>query len=205
MGGFADRVETDLAFRLFPIRAGLRILDVGCGTGNFSLKLAKAGCLVTGIDASAAMLAVARDKAGREGAAITFREMDAGRLSFPDGAFDGAISMAAFEFIKEPVQALHEMLRVVKKGGYVLIGTINKESAWGRLYLSEAYRRETVFKYADFRTLAEMENWRKDLLVETGECLFVPPDAPEDDFRPAMERALSGTERGGFICALWRR
>lgn len=204
MGGFADKVQTDLAFRLFPIQAGQRILDVGCGTGNFCLKLAKAGCRVTGVDVSAAMLAIARDKAARAGADITFREMDAGRLSFPDGAFDGAISMAAFEFIKEPVQALHEMLRVVKRGGCVLIGAINKESAWGRLYLSEAYQRDTIFRHADLKTLAEMRNWRGDLLAGTGECLFVPPDAPEEDFRPEMERSLAKTERGGFICALWK-
>lgn len=204
MGAFVDQVETDLAFRLFPVEAGRRILDCGCGTGNFSLKLAKKGCLVTGVDISRAMLAIAEEKARREGENIVFREMDAERLSFPDQSFDGVFSMAAFEFLTEPVKALHEMLRVVKQGGYVLVGTINKESAWGRLYLSDEWR-ESIFKHASFKTQLEMRGWREDLLVDMGECLFVPPDAPEDSFTPESELALSARERGGFICALWRK
>ncbi|MGB4131105.1 MAG: methyltransferase domain-containing protein, partial [Tepidanaerobacteraceae bacterium] len=50
MGAFADMVQTKLAFELFEPKKGMHVLDVGCGTGNFSIKLAKMGLKVTGID-----------------------------------------------------------------------------------------------------------------------------------------------------------
>ncbi|AMP20963.1 hypothetical protein AZF37_07130 [endosymbiont 'TC1' of Trimyema compressum] len=56
LGKYADVVETAIAFDLLKPQKGMRILDVGCGTGNFSIKLAKLGCEVTGIDVSEEML-----------------------------------------------------------------------------------------------------------------------------------------------------
>ena len=47
LGRFADDVETRLAFDLFKPLKGMKILDAGCGTGNFSIKLAEAGAFVT--------------------------------------------------------------------------------------------------------------------------------------------------------------
>ena len=69
LGSFADEVEIALAFGLFEVRPGDLILDAGCGTGNFSLKLARKGARVVGVDISPDMLALAREKAAREGPA----------------------------------------------------------------------------------------------------------------------------------------
>ena len=63
-GSFIDKVETDLAFKLFKVEKGMTY-DIGCGTGNFSIKLAEMGCKVTGIDISDKMLDIAQK--GREG------------------------------------------------------------------------------------------------------------------------------------------
>ena len=51
-GSFVDKVETELAFKLLEIKRGMKVLDFGCGTGNFSIKLDKMGCNVTGVDVS---------------------------------------------------------------------------------------------------------------------------------------------------------
>lgn len=205
IGNFADEVETRLAFDLFVPAQGMRVLDVGCGTGNFSIKLAQKRCKVTGIDISEKMLDIAREKAKMAGFNIEFKKMDVYNLDFPSESFDAVFSMAAFEFIKEPQKAFNEMYRVLVPGGQLLIGTIHKDSAWGRLYTKQAKSPDSIFRFADFKTLKELEDLDREHLVKSGECLFIPPDAPMDKISREEEQRLSRLERGGFICTLWRK
>lgn len=205
LGGFVDQVETDLAFSLFKPGPGMKILDVGCGTGNFSIKLAEAGCKVTGIDKSEEMLSIARKKAKDKGLDIDFRVMDVYDLDFPDESFDAVFSMAAFEFIKEPQKAYDEMYRVLKGNSHLLIGTINKDSKWGDLYLSEEFQENSAFKYADFKTMEDLKSWNAEEVIANGECLFIPPNTPEKDISLSLEEELSKSESGGYICALWKK
>lgn len=205
IGKFADEVETRLAFDMFLPRRGSRVLDVGCGTGNFSIKLAGYGCHVTGVDLSEKMLEIAKSKAKREKRDITFLPMDVYHLKFPDGYFDDVFSMAAFEFIKKPKKAYNEMFRVLKPGGRLLIGTINPESRWGDMYKSDGFQKNSVFKHAMFITLQQLTDLDKENLMDTGECLFVSPDADEKDINWDEEKSLSKKERGGFICATWKK
>ncbi len=205
MGDFIDQVETGLAFNLFSVKKGMKVLDIGCGTGNFSMKLAQKGCKVTGVDISEDMLSVAREKAKESGLDIEYYPVDVYDLKFKDECFDAIFSMAAFEFIKEPQKAMDEIFRVAKKGSEILIGTINKDSQWGELYLSESFQENSVFKYADFKTLDHFRSLKDDNLMDTGECLFISPDAKEQDIDMENERVLSNSNRGGFICALWKK
>ena len=205
MGGFADEVETRLALDMFLPCKNHRVLDVGCGTGNFSIKLARLGCRVTGIDLSGKMLAVARRKAKQQAPDITFKRMDVYSLEFPDGYFDDVFSMAAFEFITEPRRAYSEMFRVLKPGGRLLIGTINPESKWGAMYKNEEFQRNSVFKHASFITMKELIGLDRNNLQKTGECLFIPPDTDEKNISWDEEKRFSNKERGGFMCALWKK
>lgn len=205
LGEFVDKVETELAFSLFKPTPGMKILDVGCGTGNFSIKLAEMGCKVTGIDKSEKMLEKARQKAKDRGLDIEFRIMDVYNIDFPDESFDGVFSMAAFEFVNKAQEAYNEMYRVLKKDGYLLIGTINKESKWGDLYLSKPFQENSVFKYADFKSMDDMKSWDSENVVDSGEALFIPPETGEKDVSIELEKQLSSSERGGFICVLWKK
>jgi len=206
-GSFVDTVETGLAFKLIKVEKGMKVLDVGCGTGNFSIKLAKMGCDVTGIDISDNMLEIARKKAEAENLGIKFLHMDLNDLNFIENEFDAVFSMAAFEFVddEDAPNALEGMLNVVKKGGQVLIGTISSNSSWGELYQDESFMKNTVFEYAKFKTLDDMKNWNKEKLVDFGQCLFISPLSPEEDYNYEKENELAGTAVGGYICALWKK
>ncbi len=224
LGSFADEVETALAFGLFEVRPGALILDAGCGTGNFSLKLARKGALVAGIDLSPGMLTLGREKAAREGLLgdsakrfsplekggrggwITFSLMDIYRLDFPPDCFDGVVSMAAFEFIHEPQRAFGELMRVLKPGGALLIGTISRDSAWGIQYMKQAQRKGSIFRHARFITLKELKALDQENLVGSGECLFIEPGASPERISVEEEERMSLTgAKGGFIAASWRK
>jgi len=205
MGRHVDYVETSCALGLLQPFSGMKILDAGCGTGNFSLKLARIGCRVTGIDVSEKMLAFAEQKAREEKLDVDFRIMDVCSLSFGDETFDAVTSMAAFEFLNDPELAMEEMFRILKKNGALLIGTINKESPWGELYRALAKKDGNVFRHARLKTEEDLRKFTPSSLVAVEECLFAPPDAKEDDLSREKEIEFSDNGRGGFLCALWKK
>lgn len=205
LGSFVDEVETDCALSLFKPQNNQNILDAGCGTGNFSIKLAQKGATVTGIDVSEEMLKIAAEKTNTLNLPLAFKEMDLYNLEFPDNHFDAVFSMAAFEFIKEPIKAFKELFRVLKPKGQLLIGTINLVSPWGKLYTSKEFQENTVFKYADFKTLEEMSSYYPAKLKSKKECLFIPPDIKEENIDYEHENYYKDKNRGGFICLLWEK
>jgi len=205
LGKHADKVETNCALDLLKPSAGMAILDVGCGTGNLSLKLARLGCSITGIDISEKMLTFAREKAQKEQHPAEFMSMDASDLEFPEEAFDAVVSMAALEFMQDQQKTLDEMFRVLKKGGKLLVGTINRESDWGELYLRLAEKKDTVFRHAKLRTLEELTTFKPYDFVSAEECLFVPPDAEIGELCEDGEKKRYRKGRGGFLCALWKK
>lgn len=206
MGRFIDQIESSNALELFAPVTGSKILDAGCGTGNFSVKLKQQGCKITGIDLSKDMLFIARQKAQKLNLDIEFKQMDLYKLDFPDKYFDGVFSMAAFEFIKEPSRAYAEMFRVVKPGGKILIATINRDSSWGKLYMNSASKdSSSVFNHAHFKNMEELKALDSINLQASKECLFIPPDADESLLTLESEKALSSTNAPGFIMALWQK
>jgi ubiquinone/menaquinone biosynthesis C-methylase UbiE len=206
IGEYADQVETNCAFNLFQPKPGMKILDVGCGTGNFSIKMASQGVNVTGVDISEKMLEFARNRAAQEKLAIEFRTMDTQNLTFQDNFFDGVFSMATIEFVSEPDKMIEEMFRVCKKGGPVVVGTINKDSTWGELYQDPEFQKNVpVFKYADLKVPKDLSKIKQEYLIKVSECLFLPPDTPETEISLEQEKKLSTSNRGGFFCVLWRK
>ncbi len=109
-----------IGLKMFPPREGMQVLDVGCGTGIQLGCYQQAGCRVTGIDASPAMLQVARHRLGT-GASLTVG--DAARMPYPDHSFD--LVLAATVLHEMPPQAraaaLGEMKRVLRPGGRMLL------------------------------------------------------------------------------------
>jgi ubiquinone/menaquinone biosynthesis C-methylase UbiE len=119
-------LAADLVARVAP-QPGERVLDVACGTGIVARTIAQAlagQVELTGIDISPLMLAVAREAARAEGAAITWHAGDATTLPFADGAFDLVLCQQALQLMPDMGAATREMHRVLVPGGRVAI------SAW---------------------------------------------------------------------------
>jgi ubiquinone/menaquinone biosynthesis C-methylase UbiE len=206
IGKHVDSVESECAFNLFKIKKGMKVLDVGCGTGNFSIKLAKKGCKVSGIDLSDKMLVLAREKAEKENLHINYYNMNIYDLNFPDEYFDAVFSMATFEFIEDMDKAIIEIFRVCKDKGQIMIGTINRESKWGELYTSKEFKKNKeniVFQYAQLRSIEEFKRQKSDKIFATRECLYIPPDIKEEEISTKKEEELSKIEKPGFFCVLW--
>lgn len=96
-----------------PIQ-GRTILDVGAGTGRAALAFARAGAIVTGIDASEQMLAVARRTAEERKLTATFQVGDAHAIPFGDRAFQCAVSLRVIMHTPNWKQCVEELCRVAK-------------------------------------------------------------------------------------------
>lgn len=103
-----------------PSQGPLRILDVGCGAGFFSIILAKEGHIVTGIDITPGMITMAQQLAKEEQIAANFMVMDAENLELEANTFDVVIARNVTWNLPLPDKAYAEWLRVLKSGGILL-------------------------------------------------------------------------------------
>jgi len=99
----------------------LKILDVGCGTGEISLLLAEMGHQVTGVDLSDKMLSVARSKGKASRIRARFVRGDAESLNFEEESFDAVINRHLLWTLPHPDSALKEWKRVLTNRGQVII------------------------------------------------------------------------------------
>jgi len=127
--------EHRIARLLLGARAGQVVLDLACGPGNFTRRLARTvggDGLVVGLDTSPTMLARAvRDTAPAE--PVAYVRASATALSFGDASLDGACCFAALHLFDDPWAALDEMTRVLRPGGRIaLLTSCRLRSSAGR-------------------------------------------------------------------------
>jgi ubiquinone/menaquinone biosynthesis C-methylase UbiE len=123
--GMAD--EHRIARLLLALSPGDGVLDVACGTGNFSRDFARSvgpAGLAVGIDVSETMLARAVEDTRRAGLSnAAYVRGDAQELPFVDESFDAVCCFAAFHLFADPMRALDRMTEVLTPGGRIAIFT----------------------------------------------------------------------------------
>ncbi len=161
---FAASYDTDFArsapgqwlrgavlLRLAPyLRPGLRVLDLGCGTGEDAVWLARSGCKVTAADASKAMLGQVRQKALSNGLAGRVDPVRLDLNAHPDlaGTYDLVLSnFGALNCVValEPIGAL--LRKVVAPGGIVAFNVMGRFCAWESLWYGLRGRRAAVRRW----------------------------------------------------------
>lgn len=173
LGKYVADAEKRLILDLAAPKKGEKMLDVGIGTGFFAREFLKRGADITGIDVSPKMLDVARKKG--------FKDVSAGdavNIPFPDAVFDLVVSITALEFIREPRRAVSEMMRVCKKEGRVVVGTLGAKSLWAHKRRREMKQNPaSVFHDAHFYTLAELREIAGSFgsRVSLKGAVFAPP------------------------------
>lgn len=150
-GRRADVAEKRLLARLLAEFPEARTaLEIGCGTGHFTRWMASIGLMVTGLDASAPMIAEARTRNG-----VRYVEGDALQLPFDDRSFDLALLITTLEFVDDPPRALAEAVRVARRG--LILGVLNRWSLLAlrrRLSNNATWAAATFFGPGELRRLA---------------------------------------------------
>ncbi|MCC6939321.1 MAG: methyltransferase domain-containing protein [Flavobacteriales bacterium] len=119
----ADPFLTGRIHALLELPEGAHVLDIGCGTGNYTIALHAQGLRLTGVDPADRMLAEARAKA--EGIGWVHGKAEA--LPFHDAYFDGAVATLTTHHWADMTQGLREAHRVLKPGAPIIILTSTPE------------------------------------------------------------------------------
>lgn len=166
-GRYADKLEKELIFKFLGAVKGKRILDVGCGTGSYTIELAKRRAVAVGLDSSIEMLKLARKKAEN----IQFVLGSMLYLPFKNKSFDALVSVTALEFcLENPEKAVREMKRV---GSTIVVGVLNK---WSLYFLEKKIKSifvDSVYARARFYSVFELKNLFGN--IEWNSTLFFPP------------------------------
>lgn len=203
IGTLVKKYEGELVIELLRPRQGEIILDAGCGTGIFTLDILSIGPHVIGLDISQPMLFQAAHKAR----AYPFHTVlaDMASLPFQDSSFDKVVSITALEFIKNGEKAVDELFRVTKKGGRIVVATLNSLSPWASRRKAQAKRGHTLFKEAIFRSPEELRSLAPvDGLIRTA-IHFEKDDEPDRVPEMEYEGQRKGLNTGAFLVALWEK
>lgn len=133
----AGRVTTVKAFELTPLRAGMHVIDVGCGIGGAARCMAREHrCRVTGVDLTPEYIDVARmlTEMTRLTDVCTFEQASALDLPFDDASFDAGVSFHAAMNIEDRAQFYGELARVLRRGAPLCIFDVMKGPAPGMIY-----------------------------------------------------------------------
>jgi ubiquinone/menaquinone biosynthesis C-methylase UbiE len=145
-----------------------RVLDIGCGPALMSSALLARGFRVWGIDASAEMIRLGRERFLRQPPELRpqLQRGDAERLPFANGSFDAAICMGALEYLPDYGAAIEEMHRVLRPGGIALITVPSRVSAYHSARNLYDSLRRVLGRPADAICINRCVPWQLDRRLE---------------------------------------
>jgi len=144
---FSELIERPSLEKLLREIAGLRLLDLGCGSGIYALSFAARGAHVTGLDISETMIDLARRKARERDLSAEFHLADIGNpLPFPESEFDLVFTSTALHYLADLQPTMIESARVLKPGGRLVASVLHPIST-------------SRFPLASERDGAEVPSW----------------------------------------------
>jgi len=169
IGTITERLERQLILELLGDVGGGRVLDVGCGDGEFAVELKKRGAIVVGIDASAEMIDAAKSRSKLQNADIDFQVAMAEHLPFLAGQFDVVTAITILCFVDDAAPVFREIARVLRPGGRLVIGELGKRSTWAAGRRIRAWLGSRLWRRGRFRTASELRGLAEQagLVVKT--------------------------------------
>jgi ubiquinone/menaquinone biosynthesis C-methylase UbiE len=204
IGALVKEYELKLVMEMLQPQPGETILDVGCGTGIFTRAVIDQGAKVVGLDLSQPMLQHAQHSLpATEFSALT---ADMLALPFSDGCFNKTLSVTALEFVADGARAFHELFRVTRPGGLVVVATLNSLSPWAIRRESEVHSKEnSVFNHTYFRSPDDL----RALAGVSGTVDSAVHFTKDEEPTLAREIEAAGQQQaldsGAFVIGCWRK
>jgi ubiquinone/menaquinone biosynthesis C-methylase UbiE len=201
IGFLVRKYESELMLNYLKPAPGEMILDAGCGTGVFTRDIISGGSQVIGLDISFPMLRRAREKSG----GVRFQPIwgDISTLPFREESFDKVVSITALEFIAEAKSAVAELFRVARRGGVVVVATLNSRSPWATRRREEARKGHSIFSKAILRSPDELLSLSPALGVVRTAIHFDKEDSPEKAVEVEREGQTMEWMTGAFAAVRW--
>jgi len=144
-------LELDTLLEVINPSQGMKLLDVGIGTGLFALEFTKKGVDVSGIDPSREMVAIA----GKRG--LNAKRGTGEKIPFADNVFDVVLSMSSMEFSSDPDMFISEMVRVARPSALIVVAVLNFYALHGIKRRVKGLFKKTIFSRAHFYNFWELK------------------------------------------------
>jgi ubiquinone/menaquinone biosynthesis C-methylase UbiE len=169
-------------------------LEIGVGTGRFAKELG----IDAGIDPSSKSLEIAK-KSG-----IKVEKAKGEKLPFKDKSFGAVFILFTLCFVEDPVMVLSDAKRVLKTGGRLIVGIINRESPWGQLCLKKKAEGHPIYRYTTFYNVYEIVKMIEEagMAVEAYSSTLCQPPSEIPYEEPARNELI---KNAGFVCILARK
>lgn len=187
-GRILFQIEVE-AVRLLMIDAQPPFLEIGVGTGIFAAALH----ITFGVDPSYKVSSIAKKRG------ILVASAKGEKLPFKDNTLGTIFILFTLCFVDDPMEVLEETYRLLKHGGKVILGIINKGSSWGKLYSNKKekgdpfYFRAQFYSPDDVQQFFDKVGFKKVVYAST---LLQPPS--ENPYFEVSHRKL--LLEAGFIC-----
>jgi ubiquinone/menaquinone biosynthesis C-methylase UbiE len=199
------------SFGLDLSKAGTKFLEVGCGTGGFCIFASKECEHVTGLDIGKTRINMANKLRNRFGKKVSFVVGDAQYLPFRDGYYDIIVCSETLEHVPDHLKAFHELVRVTKRLGYVII-TVPNNLSLAQLDKFQLFPSYFAVRRSQPEDLHIFNNFvinklfeRKDLrvIIKRGvDLIYIPSTRPKMKFLESRLNRLFGrySRRLDFLC-----
>lgn len=138
-GSYNAYIDRPAMLELIGDVSGQRILDAGCGPGYHAAELVERGADVLGLEGSASLVERARTRLG-DRAEVRQHDLNTPLDFVPDESFDGALCALVLHHLRDRMQLLREVFRVLRPGGRFALSTTHPASDWQ--YFNDSYFSE---------------------------------------------------------------
>ena len=194
LGAAVDADEKAVVFDLLDLKIGERVLEIGCGDGNYTRIAAERTGFAIGLDRSRPMLQAAAQRL-KDNPGLRWLQGDGARLPFRDATFDLVLIVTVLCFAKDPQAIAKEAFRVLRPGGRVVLGELGRYSSWAVLRRIRGWFGSATWSRARFFTPRQLQGLLRGAGFDLGSvngAVFYPPVRSQ-----RVLRAVRGAEHLG--------